>query len=110
MTTHYMHAGYETFYQALMDGRLKLGQTLTQNELCAVLGISMSPLREALTLLQDDGLISPRRRLGLEIFTPDVEFIASTTQFRELIEVQGLERFMEAVPADWVPSMRNHAC
>ena len=38
---------YTAFFDALLDGRLALGQTLTQDALCAVLGTSLSPLREA---------------------------------------------------------------
>ena len=45
------NAGYAAFFDALIAGKLKLGQTLTQDELCQVLGMSLSPMRETTTLL-----------------------------------------------------------
>ena len=58
------NAGYAAFFDALIDGRLKLGQTLTQDELCKVLGLSLSPMRETTTLLEAEGLITFRRKVG----------------------------------------------
>ena len=62
------NAGYIAFFDALIEGRLKLGQTLTQDELCRVLGLSLSPMRETTTLLEAEGLITVRKKVGITIF------------------------------------------
>ena len=45
--------GYVKFRQALRDGRLQAGMTVTQGEMCKLLGMSLSPLRETLVLLEE---------------------------------------------------------
>jgi DNA-binding GntR family transcriptional regulator len=104
------NAGYLAFVDALLDGRLKLGQTLRQEELCAVLGMSLSPMREATTLLEAEGLITVRKRLGISIFYPDVKFVGNTFQFRGILEREGLIKFAKAVDGAWIRQSReSHA-
>jgi DNA-binding GntR family transcriptional regulator len=99
--------GYVAFVDALLDGRLKLGQTLRQEELCAVLGMSLSPMREATTLLEAEGLITVRKRLGITIFYPDVRFVGNTFQFRGILEREGLIKFARAVDGKWIRQARD---
>ena len=82
---------YTAFFDALVDGRLRLGQTLTQDELCQALGFTLSPVREATTLLEAEKLITVRRKVGITIFYPDVDFIGDCFQFRGLLEREGLQ-------------------
>ncbi|WP_425644231.1 GntR family transcriptional regulator [Agrobacterium leguminum] len=97
--------GFVAFVEALLEGRLKLGQTLRLEELCDILGMSLSPLREAITLLEAEGLIQVRKRLGVSIFYPDVKFVGGTFQFRELLESEGLRRLSEGLPSAWIDDM-----
>jgi DNA-binding GntR family transcriptional regulator len=96
--------GFVAFIDALLEGRLKLGQTLKQDELCDILKISLSPLREAMTLLEAEGLVQVRKRMGVSIFYPDVKFVGGTFQFRELLESEGLRKFTGMVTDDWIAS------
>lgn len=99
--------GFIAFIEALLSGRLKLGQTVRLEELCEILGISLSPLREAVTLLEAEGLIQVRKRLGVSIFYPDVKFVGSTFQFRELLEAEGLRRMAEGLSRRWIDEMER---
>ena len=101
------NAGYMAFFDALVAGRLKLGQTLTQNELCKVLGLSLSPMRETTTLLEAEGLITVRRKVGITIFYPDVKFVGNCFQFRGLLEREGLRKFAQTVTPEWTTTMRS---
>lgn len=96
------HPGYTAFFDALVSHRLKLGQTLTQEELGDVLGLTLSRVREVTTLLEAEGLVQVRKRRGLTIFYPDVAFVGGTFQFREILESEGLRRFADSVPAGWI--------
>jgi DNA-binding GntR family transcriptional regulator len=96
--------GFVAFIDALLEGRLKLGQTLKQDELCDILKMSLSPLREAMTLLEAEGLVQVRKRMGVSIFYPDVKFVGGTFQFRELLESEGLRKFSDMVTDDWIKS------
>lgn len=98
--------GYLAFVEALVDGRLKLGQTLKQEEFCDILGISLSPFRETTTLLEAEGLVTVRRRIGLTIFYPDVKFVGNTFQLRGILEREGLSKFARSVGRSWLAKTR----
>ena len=100
------NAGYVAFFDALVDGRLKLGQTITQEDLCGVLGLSLSPMRETTTLLEAEGLITVRRKVGITIFYPDVKFVGNCFQFRGVLEKEGLRKFGRSVSPAWIETMR----
>jgi DNA-binding GntR family transcriptional regulator len=95
-------SGYNAFFAALLKGHLKLGQIITQEQLCSILGMSMSPLRDTMALLEAEGLIQIRRRIGVKIFYPDVKFVGSTFQFRGLLEREGLKKFSTSVTDGWI--------
>jgi DNA-binding GntR family transcriptional regulator len=50
--------------EAIWDGRLKPGERLFEPKLAAELGVSRPPLREALTVLEADGLVKSIRNRG----------------------------------------------
>jgi DNA-binding GntR family transcriptional regulator len=54
---------YALLCDAIVDGTLAPGESLHDHELCAWLGLSRSPVRDALARLADDGLveIAPQR-------------------------------------------------
>jgi DNA-binding GntR family transcriptional regulator len=101
------NTGYTAFFEALIEGRLKLGQTLKQEELGAILGLSLSPMRETTTLLEAEGMIKVRRKVGITIFYPDMKFVGNTFQFRGLLEREGLRKFAGTVTRDWIARMRE---
>lgn len=101
------NAGYNAFFEALIDGRLKLGENLTQQELGDVLGLSLSPMRETTTLLEAEGMITVRRKVGITIFYPDMKFVGNTFQLRGLLEKEGLRKFAGSAPRAWVATMRR---
>lgn len=48
---------YATIYDAILDGTLEPGETLRDEELIAWLGVSRTPIRQALNRLTDIGLV-----------------------------------------------------
>jgi DNA-binding GntR family transcriptional regulator len=100
------HDGYRRFREALQQGRLQPGMMLTQNELCDLLGLSMSPLRETLVLLEEYGLVEIKPRTGIRIVFPEVAFIRENFQFRIMIEVHALKAFGDMVTDAWLSTMR----
>jgi DNA-binding GntR family transcriptional regulator len=101
------NAGYVAFFNALIAGKLKLGQTVTQEQLCEILGMSLSPLRETITLLEAEGMVTVRRKIGITVFYPDVKFVGNTFQFRGLLEKEGLRKFAPVVSREWLETMRR---
>jgi DNA-binding GntR family transcriptional regulator len=66
-------AATELIREAIVDGRLKPGQRLKEEDLARQLGISRTPVREALLMLQVEGLIvaTPNRGATVRVHTPD---------------------------------------
>lgn len=75
----------EEIRSAIMDGTLALGQLLSENALAKLLGISRTPIREALSQLRLEGLVRATPK-GSYVFT------LSSEEVRELCELRfGLE-------------------
>lgn len=82
---------------AILSGELEPGQKVVEEVLCAELGISRAPLREALRLLAEQGLVEHLPRRGCRVVT------WSPTDIIELFEVRAvLERHAvaSALPLD----------
>ncbi len=100
------HEGYRRFREALQKGTLEAGMIVTQNELCDLLGLSLSPLRETLVLLEEFGLVEIKPRTGIRIVYPEVAFIRENYQFRIMIETYALRTFGDTVTEEWLANMR----
>jgi DNA-binding GntR family transcriptional regulator len=97
--------GYRLFRDAMDRGTLEPGMTLTQNDLCSILGLSLTPLRETLVLLQSYGLVKVKARTGIHIVYPDVAFIRENFQFRIMIELGALAVFAQSDISGWLAEM-----
>ena len=98
--------GYVRFCEALDDGRLSAGATITQSELSEMLRISLSPLRETLVLLEEYGLVEIKQRSGIRVFYPEVSFIRENMQFRAMIEIYAMPVFVRNVGKEWLVELR----
>lgn len=92
----------ELFRERLLDGTLRAGSTLTQQQLSKALGISLTPLRELLVLLEDYNLVEVRQRSGITITYPDIGFIRDNLQFRAILEMSAIRSFVASVDQAWV--------
>ncbi len=59
----------------IMQDELPPGTRIPENDLCAQLGISRTPLREAIRVLASEGLVKPLPRRGAIVATPDPDEI-----------------------------------
>ncbi|MDB2407179.1 GntR family transcriptional regulator [Jannaschia sp.] len=96
------NVAWARFRECLLDGRLQVGSTLTQNELAEILDISLTPLRELLVLLEDCQLLEVKQRAGVTIAYPDLEFIRENLQFRAILEMSAIESFCLTVEQRWI--------
>ena len=60
---------YQNIYRAIAEGTIEPGTKLTLKYLQDLLGVSSSPIREALTRLQQDGLIEYQPNIGMNVRT-----------------------------------------
>jgi len=72
--------------EAIINGEFKLGELIAEESLASTFGVSRTPVREALNLLQIEGLVNVRPQRGSYVFEPDEEDLLSLGDFRCLIE------------------------
>ena len=63
----FREAAYAAIKEAILDGRIEAGAPLLEERLAAAFGISRTPVREALAILEHEGLIAPRGGRGFAI-------------------------------------------
>jgi DNA-binding GntR family transcriptional regulator len=91
---------YERFMAALFERRLTPGASLSQNELVRILDVPVAPLRDALRVLQAEGLVTIHARSGIELAKPDFSMIRNTYQLRTILERAAIRNFAEVAPRD----------
>jgi DNA-binding GntR family transcriptional regulator len=75
----------EVLHDAIVTGRLRPGERLVQQQLADELGISRTPLREALRRLEQEGLVVVVNR-GLAVADPEPEALLDIYNLREVLD------------------------
>ena len=79
-------AATELIRRAIVDGRLEPGRRLKEEELARELGISRTPVREALLVLQTEGLIESAPNRGATVRAHEPSDLDDLYQLRALLE------------------------
>jgi DNA-binding GntR family transcriptional regulator len=77
---------YQKMLEAIQSGALKSGTRLREVELAEWLGISRTPVREALNRLQTEGLVAQEPRRGMIIAELDHSMVSELYFMREVLE------------------------
>lgn len=85
---------YTHVKQAVLDRRYEGGTLLTEGELAEVVGVSRTPVREALARLVSEGLVE-RRDQGLYPYRPRFEDLPDLYELRITLELRGIRRALE---------------
>jgi DNA-binding GntR family transcriptional regulator len=84
---------YSRFKDGLLTGRIRAGATLSQSALCDLLDVPVGPLREAVQVLEFEGLLTVMPRSGIRITKPDLAAIRDAFQLRRLVERESAAHF-----------------
>ncbi len=71
---------------AIFSGRIDLGQRLVEEELASNLNVSRGPVREALALLAQEGLVHVERHRGATVAQLDLEGVHEIYSLRTALE------------------------
>ena len=96
--TSLKNTAYNYLYKNIVDYQLKPGSPIIEQEISDIIGISRTPVREALKQLQAEGLIKHIPKVGNfvnEITIQDIEEIFS---LRETLEVLALKKSIINAP------------
>lgn len=81
------------------------GTPISENELAAQLGVSRTPIREAILLLAEENLVEVFPRIGTFVTPVDVRLVADAQFLRESLELSSLDRLdlpLEGAPRDLI--------
>lgn len=103
----------EVAYQAILEGlftqKIPAGAFLSQNDLVRLLRLPIQPLRDALRILENEGVLTIHPRAGIEFLKPDLELVRSTYQFRSIIERTAARTYAETADASAISQLlRDH--
>ena len=88
---------YRILRGAILDGTFAPGGQLREREISTQLGISRSPLREALTRLEEEGLVARIPFRGAFVVEVSAEEVAAIASIRLLVEPYAGELALEAL-------------
>jgi DNA-binding GntR family transcriptional regulator len=91
---------YAALRQAIVRGDLAPGRQLSENELAGDLGVSRTPIREALARLRDDRLVEIVPQLGTFVSPINPQAVADAQFIREALECAAVRRAAELVSED----------
>lgn len=77
---------YQELLEAIRNGRLQPGARIVENELAQQLGISRTPVREAIRRLESEGLICSTPHKGMTVAQLDYQAVIELYQMREVLE------------------------
>ena len=83
--------------QAILSGELAPGERLSVPELARRLGVSRTPARESLLLLEREGLVVPRSSAGMAVIAGGREEILDLLDIREGLEIMTARRAAERI-------------
>lgn len=88
---------YEYLKEKLLAGRFKPGERLTEEYLASELGVSRTPVREALHKLEREGLVKPLETRGFCVPSDSKEEMAELFDIRSVLEGYALRCVCERV-------------
>ena len=80
----------EKIRSAIVDAEFEFGENLSEDTLASAFEVSRTPVREALNLLQMEGLVTIIPKSGTYVFTPTLEDIAELCDYRIGLEQQAI--------------------
>ena len=81
---------YERLREGIVAGELKLGQQVSEAQLAQRMGISKTPVREALVRLKMEGLVDIQPQRGTFVFRLTPEQVGQLCRYRAMIETAAL--------------------
>lgn len=99
---------YQTLRQAILSLAYKPGEILRKPEICEALGVSRSPVADAVARLQGEGLVDVVPQAGTFVARFSMQEIREGAFLREAIEVAAIERVAERITDEQLQLLRRN--
>lgn len=90
---------------SIVHGDLELGQLLSERQLADDLGVSKTPVREALAQLRNEGLVRIYPQRGAFVFTLSAREVAELCEFRSAVETAAIKLAIARNPEPFAASL-----
>lgn len=97
----------EVLRNAILEMRFKPGDRLIERELCELVGVSRTSIREALRHLESEGLVSNIPNVGPSVTVVDITQAKYIYEFREALEGLAGRLFVERATAKQLNDLRG---
>lgn len=101
-----VQSAVQALRQSILDGAFEPGERLVEARLAEQLGISRGPLREALHLLEQEGIVANSPRRGKFVASLDDRLIDELYTLRKALEVFAVERVVAIAGSDALDELR----
>lgn len=98
---------FHTLQEAILKGDLKPGERLMELQLAAELGVSRTPIREAIRMLQQEGLAVTIPRRGAEVARMTEKDMQDVLQIREALEVLAAQLACDKITQEQIGQMEE---
>lgn len=92
---------------AILSGTFRLGENISEDRLVERLGVSRTPVRDAMALLAREGLVVVRPKRGSFVFETSPEDIKAICEYRALLETQGVRVALRVARGPYLTELRN---
>ena len=99
---------YQTLREAILSLAYRPGEILRKPEVCDALGVSRSPVADAVARLAAEGLVDVVPQAGTFVARFSMEEIREGAFLREAIEVAAIERVAETITEDQLTQIRRN--
>ena len=98
---------YMTLRKAILTEKLRPGERLMENTIAQKLGVSRTPVREAIRMLGDEGLVDLIPRRGSQVAQISLQELKDVLEIRKSLEVLATERACEIMDEEEMYALRR---
>ena len=98
---------YRHVRRAIIMGHLKPGQRLDVDQLAHTHETSVTPVRDALQMLSQEGLITIKPRSGYFVTRITLKELRDMLELRKILELAGIERAILRITPEQIDALKN---
>lgn len=98
---------FNTLREAILKGELKPGERLMELQLAAKLGVSRTPIREAIRMLEQEGLAVTVPRKGAEVAKMTEKDMEDVLQIREALDELAVSIACEQITREEIEELKE---
>ena len=98
---------FQTLRQAILKGELKPGERLMELQLAAQLGVSRTPIREAIRMLEQEGLAVTMPRKGAEVAKMTLKGMEDVLEIREALDILACQLACDRITDDLLKTLEE---